>query len=484
MKIKRIFASVIIISVFLTACGNSSNEKTTDSKSENSEESKIMASESITVEETNTTDVPVTEPETEKTGKVDTDWGWYEMAEGYEQYSFDRGTFIDENGEYVPTAMISCDWDFEQKCFIDNMTGKPIVYCSTIEIQSLDGTFSLEFPGYVNPDLLNDSYNSEYKYMLYPETLQECIEYCVKSYDERPWECMLDMYHDAMMRENDTQLNSEAFGELYSNFNGISDVYKTMMLDMLYENPDAFNVFSENGISYSVFTGDNGMYYLAPDYTMPKDEYQKKLEEFEPAWDEYMQNIRELVEGTSDMATALIVADYICQHCTYDDSLTHRSAYDGLIEGTTVCMGYTQWFNSTMKELGYDVTYVNSYDMNHVWSAVYFEKYNDWFEIDVTWMDGSFYDQNGELNEGTDLKYFGFSSNDYSAFPDHYCNDQESFMIYQKNAPQSNYRTQGYGYSLIGSGWMNESTKSVNYIGNNEFEITGQIGESGTITVE
>ena len=87
----------------------------------------------------------------------------------------------------------------------------------------------------------------------------------------------------------------------------------------------------------------------------------------------------------SDLAKVLFVHDYLAATRCYDTTYTKYSAYHNLVEGTSVCQGYSEAFWYLMYKLGIDCKVVDSNTLNHAWNIV---KVNgNWYQIDLTWDD-------------------------------------------------------------------------------------------------
>ncbi len=81
------------------------------------------------------------------------------------------------------------------------------------------------------------------------------------------------------------------------------------------------------------------------------------------------------------------VHDYIINNATYDISAVHSSAYDNLLNQTSVCQGYAMVTYLMMKEAGIDCRIItgSGKGVSHAWNIV---KLNGkWYNIDCTWDD-------------------------------------------------------------------------------------------------
>ena len=117
------------------------------------------------------------------------------------------------------------------------------------------------------------------------------------------------------------------------------------------------------------------------------------LNKLDPAvydYDLYEQKMAEILaatvfEGMTDWQKALSIHDYLVTHIAYDESLNLRLDYDGLINGTTVCSGYTDAYMYLLHRAGIDSRYVSSEKMDHAWNLLQLD--GVWYHADATWDD-------------------------------------------------------------------------------------------------
>ena len=101
---------------------------------------------------------------------------------------------------------------------------------------------------------------------------------------------------------------------------------------------------------------------------------------------------------TSDMPTferALVLHDYLISTCEYDESYTHYSAYDALVNHIGTCQAYSQAYKLLLERVGISCDYASSTEMNHSWNMVNID--GIWYHVDVTWDDPVVVE--GELDE-------------------------------------------------------------------------------------
>ena len=94
-----------------------------------------------------------------------------------------------------------------------------------------------------------------------------------------------------------------------------------------------------------------------------------------------------LTPSMKDHQKEKAIHDWIVSHIAYDTRLVSHSAYDGLVNGTTVCQGYALITFEMMKQAGIWVKIVegSSRGINHTWNLVQIG--GKWYHLDTTWDD-------------------------------------------------------------------------------------------------
>lgn len=168
--------------------------------------------------------------------------------------------------------------------------------------------------------------------------------------------------------------------------------------DMCYEQSQYFWV-DPNHVTPSVRDlpkGDGYLLTVKLNYLMDKDEAMAKKDAFDRKVEEIVSQAR-AAGGTFEQV--LYVHDYLCENVIYDKALYEEkqldtpiiTAYGALMEGKTVCSGYTQAFELLMRELGYDcgAEFTNYGKVSgfegHVWN--YVELDGEYYYFDLTWDD-------------------------------------------------------------------------------------------------
>jgi len=96
---------------------------------------------------------------------------------------------------------------------------------------------------------------------------------------------------------------------------------------------------------------------------------------------------RILTPGMTDHQKEKAIHDWIVGNLTYDTRLVSHSAYDGLMNGRTVCQGYALLTYEMMKQAGIPVKIAEgtSRGRAHTWNLVRIG--GEWYHLDTTWND-------------------------------------------------------------------------------------------------
>ena len=92
------------------------------------------------------------------------------------------------------------------------------------------------------------------------------------------------------------------------------------------------------------------------------------------------------LRGSTEYETVRNVHDYVIQRITYDNSITRFTAYQGLVEQSTVCQGYALLTYKLLTDLGIPCRFVSGYaGESHAWNIV--KLGGQWYFLDTTWDD-------------------------------------------------------------------------------------------------
>lgn len=197
---------------------------------------------------------------------------------------------------------------------------------------------------------------------------------------------------------------------------------KNIYRQLIYEQPDYFWV---SPYEYTVNEVKDGKKYnlsLLFSYNMDEDTARIKEQE-------YQKKVNEIVEHAKAengiFNKVLYVHDYILENCRYDYELAKKdkadlgvSAYGCLIEGSTICSGYTLAFTSIMQKLGIEVgSEFNNYAQfsiieGHVWN--YCKLDGEYYYFDLTWDDTIFDNENYRPYIKYSHMYFGITKDELS----------------------------------------------------------------------
>lgn len=89
--------------------------------------------------------------------------------------------------------------------------------------------------------------------------------------------------------------------------------------------------------------------------------------------------------GMTPEEIALSVHDRLILMSRYDETLKKNTAYDLLVDGSTVCSGYTVLYQDILNRAGVPCVSVTSEAMEHTWNLV--QLGDNWYHVDLTWDD-------------------------------------------------------------------------------------------------
>ena len=148
-------------------------------------------------------------------------------------------------------------------------------------------------------------------------------------------------------------------------------------------------------------------------------------EEIEQKRNEMDRAVKEIVDslqGKDAFEQEKAGYDLLCERIVYDGSGIDggQTAYSALIEGRTVCSGYSRAFQMIMMQLGHPCSYASGQAQGvtengsgweaHAWNVVQLD--DAWYNVDVTWGDSTVFDTEAVL-------YRGFNATDALMSTDH-----------------------------------------------------------------
>lgn len=105
--------------------------------------------------------------------------------------------------------------------------------------------------------------------------------------------------------------------------------------------------------------------------------------------DKVHQVVKEIVpmlKGKNDFETIKNIHDFVISQINYDETLQRYTAFEGLLENSTVCQGYSLLAYKLLTEAGIPVRAMEGYAGEaHMWNIV--QLGGKWYFLDTTWDD-------------------------------------------------------------------------------------------------
>ncbi len=174
-------------------------------------------------------------------------------------------------------------------------------------------------------------------------------------------------------------------------------------IQFLYTHPEYF--YLSNSFSYAL-TGDQTVVLFNPSYTMGADTVAAAKAELNHVVADIAGSVS---EGMPKRDIALVLHDYIVLNCAYDNDVAMGisqnpnayTAYGCLVEGLSVCEGYSRAYQLLLREFDIPCYLVSSEAMAHMWNMIQIG--GEYYHVDLTWDDALYvmgdsddvYDVNG-----------------------------------------------------------------------------------------
>ena len=223
---------------------------------------------------------------------------------------------------------------------------KPIIKESNMYKRNYDYirfTYTDDFSPLTKDDILNIYFN------ILNNGWEEFTFYCPKEYEN----CTKDIDEIANNQELMSKINN-------------------------YVSP--FNSFS----SINTKIASNGEINVIVTHKYSKD----KIDVLNSKISEIMSNLD--LNDKTDRDKISLIHNYIINHSTYDDNAVNKnspydstSAYGNLIEGYSICSGYSDAMALFLDRINIPNIKISS--SNHIWNLVYIE--GKWLHLDLTWDD-------------------------------------------------------------------------------------------------
>ena len=237
-----------------------------------------------------------------------------------------------------------------------------------------------------------------------------------------------------------------------SRFNLSKSIYTSVGNYIFYFLPEAFNV---DGVGFSLMgtklTSIN-VNYLS--YADTKAEYTQMHKDFLSSANAILNGI----EGNSSLTAvqkALLLHDrlaLITEYSYKDYSRIKHTAYSALVQGSSVCQGYTMAYMYLLDRVGIKSTYCSSDKLNHAWNIVYIASVP--YHVDVTWDDISWYagsrgvcgavKHENFLRSTNGIKSTGHDATDFDTSP-----TDTRYDSYFWQSSQTAFQLVGYGIFYI-----------------------------------
>lgn len=185
-----------------------------------------------------------------------------------------------------------------------------------------------------------------------------------------------------------------------------TEEFETVMCAVYNDHPELF--WLETRYSYG-YTEDGCVVSAELVFNMDKDDIDEAKHRFENSVLAVVSEIRFL---ETDIEKERYVHDYIINNVQYDESSElNQSAYSALVNGKSVCAGYSRAFQYIMIEIGIPCYYCTGFanDGDHAWNLVMID--GELVNVDVSWDDYEWSDAPHDRR----YKYFNLADEDIEA---------------------------------------------------------------------
>ncbi len=262
-------------------------------------------------------------------------------------------------------------------------TAQDIVYSYSGNYENLDGSGSLIEDSEV--ESLNDSKidGSDYTFdtLYYPY-------YGMLSTSEK--EVYAQVYANAAAYESSFVPVSQV---------SVEDVME--IIEAVYsDHPELFYLSTKYGYLY---TSTDNCVQITLEYNDLINDIDSNTSAFEDAANQIIEVANEL---SSDYEKEKYVHDAIAKICNYNENCSlSQSAYSALVNGSSVCAGYSRAFQYIMTKLNIPTYFVTGTSTgNHAWNMVKLD--DGYYNVDLTWDD---------QDSGIIYNYFNLSDADFSS---------------------------------------------------------------------
>ncbi|MGN1299103.1 MAG: transglutaminase domain-containing protein [Candidatus Scatovivens sp.] len=233
----------------------------------------------------------------------------------------------------------------------------------------------------------------------------------------------------------------------------MDNAFQSSLNALIYDNPQIFYLditkmylYTETTTivvkkTYKVYIGpEEGKTYLADGFNS-KEDINNAISKINQKLEEIKFNL-----GGSEYTKIKSIHNYLIDNIEYDQTISRPNIYNiygALIDGFTVCEGYSKAFKYILDEIGIDCMFVcgvgtdsDGQQENHAWN--YVKLNGNWYAIDVTW-DDPIIIGGRMLTDSYRYKYFLKGSNEF--YKDHFedGNIIEGVKFYYPVLSQSNF---------------------------------------------
>ena len=176
---------------------------------------------------------------------------------------------------------------------------------------------------------------------------------------------------------------------------GLADV----MTAIYNDHPELF--WMDSGYSYG-YTSSGRIISITLKYNDTLNSFASNSEQFYAAANRIIDEAKKL-DGAANQEK--YVYDALCSNNVYDEqSALNQSAFSAMVNGRSVCAGYSRAFQYILQELGIPCYFCSGYANGgyHAWNIVKLD--DKYYNVDVSWGDSL-----GELGTGTSYEYYNLS---------------------------------------------------------------------------
>ena len=195
-------------------------------------------------------------------------------------------------------------------------------------------------------------------------------------YDQMEQLCIT--YMNTQADANKLQVNGRTVYGIgpFSYANMTKEQLSSLIYIFVYQNPQYY--FLQNSLYYSdkiVYLGVYEAFAKGADRSDVSSQMYNKID----AW------VAEVNQKSTQYDKEKAAHDIVCNQVIYKDGTYSQSAYSAVIEGKTVCAGYTKLYSILTNAAGLETVSITS--ATHGWNRT--KLGNRWYNVDTTWDDGS-----------------------------------------------------------------------------------------------